>query len=244
MPTPAVAMPSRSTGWTAPIWVADDLRIRTQYSPGVVAELRTVPWAWWDPELKAWRVPFRSWEELRRRWPAIETAAQQAEPAERQARSRARAATPPDPMALEQARERRRRRLPVSPNDPPPLGRVLMTNRGAVILTEIAGEVADEADVARFYSGISAGEGPLVWASWRRPTYAELVRAWPSRIPATLTETRRGWWAPTLDELRTERRKAGSIERAQATRQSARGEARVSDTSEDTRDPDPARSGR
>ncbi len=44
--------------------VTDDLRIRTPYSKTVVAEMRSVPWAWWDGDLKAWRVPFRSWEQL------------------------------------------------------------------------------------------------------------------------------------------------------------------------------------
>jgi hypothetical protein len=48
--------------------VADDLVVRTPYSRDVVAELRQVPWARWDPASKAWRVPFRSFEELRRRW--------------------------------------------------------------------------------------------------------------------------------------------------------------------------------
>ncbi|WP_348631732.1 hypothetical protein [Mesorhizobium sp. M1D.F.Ca.ET.234.01.1.1] len=49
--------------------VADDLLIRTPYSRTVVEELRAVPWASWDDELRAWRVPFRSYEELQRRWP-------------------------------------------------------------------------------------------------------------------------------------------------------------------------------
>jgi hypothetical protein len=64
----------------------DDLVVRTPYSRAVVAELRAVPWARWDPASKAWRVPFRSLEELRRRWPAIEDAARRAEPAERRKR--------------------------------------------------------------------------------------------------------------------------------------------------------------
>jgi hypothetical protein len=66
--------------------VADDLRIRTPYSRAVVEELRAVPWAWWDSELKAWRVPFRSWEDLQRRWPTIEAAARRNEPAVRRKR--------------------------------------------------------------------------------------------------------------------------------------------------------------
>ena len=49
--------------------VGDDLMVRTPYSRDVVAVLRTVPWASWDPGAKAWRVPFRAWEEPRVRWP-------------------------------------------------------------------------------------------------------------------------------------------------------------------------------
>ena len=55
--------------------VAEDLVVRTPYSRTVIAELRAVPWARWDPASKVWRVPFRSFEELSRRWPAIEDAA-------------------------------------------------------------------------------------------------------------------------------------------------------------------------
>ena len=62
---------------------AEELRVRTPYSRTVVDALRAVPWAWWDGELKAWRIPFRSWEELRKRWPEIEAAARRSEPAER-----------------------------------------------------------------------------------------------------------------------------------------------------------------
>ena len=47
--------------------VADGLVVRTPYSRAVIAELRSVPWARWDPASKAWRVPFRSFEELSRR---------------------------------------------------------------------------------------------------------------------------------------------------------------------------------
>src|SRR5437763_7907773 len=54
---------------------ADDLRIRTPFSRTVVEQLRQVPWSHWDDELRVWHVPFRSFEELRRRWPAIEAAA-------------------------------------------------------------------------------------------------------------------------------------------------------------------------
>jgi hypothetical protein len=74
--------------------VGDGFVIRTPYSRTVVAELREVPWARWDPLLKAWRVPFRSYDELRRRWPAVESAARLAEPDERRRRKQNREASP------------------------------------------------------------------------------------------------------------------------------------------------------
>jgi len=46
----------------------------------VVAELQAVPWAWWDGDAKAWRVPFRSVKELKERWPAIEAAPAETSP--------------------------------------------------------------------------------------------------------------------------------------------------------------------
>jgi hypothetical protein len=74
--------------------VAGDLVARTPYSRAVVTELRMVPWARWDPTSKAWRVPFRSFEELRRRWPDIEAATRRAEPEERRKREQNRRASP------------------------------------------------------------------------------------------------------------------------------------------------------
>ncbi len=65
---------------------ADDVLVRTPWSRAVIEELRAVPWAVWYPAAKAWRVPFRSWEELRCRWPVIEAAARSAEPEERRRR--------------------------------------------------------------------------------------------------------------------------------------------------------------
>jgi len=59
--------------------VADDLVVRTPYSRAVIAELRMVPWTRWDPASKARHVPFRLFEELRRRRPDIEGAARRAE---------------------------------------------------------------------------------------------------------------------------------------------------------------------
>src|ERR1700712_5872757 len=52
--------------------VAEDLRIRTPYSKTVVEELRAVPWAWWDGDLKAWRGPLSAWGEPRKRGVGLE----------------------------------------------------------------------------------------------------------------------------------------------------------------------------
>ncbi len=97
---------------------------------------------------------------------------------------------------------------------------VMTAHRGAVVFVEITGEVADELVVAGHYPDVGTADGSLVWAIWRKPTHDELVKAWPSRWPAGEVELRRGWWQPTLDELRVERRKARSIERSLATRHS------------------------
>src|SRR3712207_4824898 len=92
--------------------VAGGFVVRTPYSRAVIAELRAVPWARWDPALKAWRVPFRSFEELSRRWPAIEDAARRAEPGERRKREEGRKASPGHADRRAQAAERRRERAP------------------------------------------------------------------------------------------------------------------------------------
>lgn len=201
---------------------ADDLVVRTPYSPAVVAELRMVPWARWDPASKAWHVPFRSLEELRRRWPTIEEAARQAEPEERRKRAASRRASPEHADRLAEAAERRRNRYPVPEEALPPLGRVLATHLGCVVFEAVTGEVVEAPVAARFYPDVAAGNGTLIWASLRRPTHDELVRAWPARSPPGSSERGRGWWQPTLTVLREERRKAASLERARATRQ-ARG---------------------
>lgn len=70
---------------SAYLQVAEDLRVRTPYSTTVIEQMRAIPWAHWDEELRAWRVPFRSYEELHR-WTAIETAARRNEPEERKVR--------------------------------------------------------------------------------------------------------------------------------------------------------------
>ncbi len=187
--------------------VSEDFVVRTPYSRTVIAELREVPWARWDPSEKAWRVPFRSFEELRRRWPTIEGAARQAEPEERRRQKESRKASPEHGAERAEAAERRRRRYPVPEDALPPLGRVLMTHAGCVLFEEVTGEIADPPVAARFYPGVSAGA-------------AALVEAWPARNPPNPSELARGWWQPTIEVLREERRRAASLERALATRRS------------------------
>jgi hypothetical protein len=202
---------------------ADDLRIRTPYSQTVLAELRDVPWAWWDSDLKIWRVPYRSADVLRKRWPAIEAAARRAEPEERRRRQQMRKMA--DGKAAESMRERRRRRYPVPAEALPPRDRVVMTHgAGAVIFTDIAGELVEDEVREKHYPQVAASD--LVWGDWRKPSLDELVETWPARQPPGEAELRHGWWQPTLEELREERRKARSAERAQATRRAKRPPAR------------------
>ena len=203
--------------------VADDLRIRTPYSKTIVEELHAVPWAWWDRDLKAWRVPFRSWEDLWKRWPAIEAAAKRNEPAERQKRQRDRRGTLEQVEAAARTAERQRRRYPVPDEPLPPLDQVVMTHQGAMIFTDVTGELVDDKDAKTFYPEVSAAGANLVWATWHKPTHEELVRAWPARWAADERDQARGWWQPTIKELRVERRKAASTERAKETRRSAKG---------------------
>ena len=202
--------------------VNDDLRIRTPYSKSVVKEMRAVPWAWWDGDLKAWRVPFRSWEDLQRRWPTIEAAAQRNEPSERQKRHEARKGTPEQQEAVARAVERRQRRYPVPYELLPPRDRVVMTHLGAVIFTDITGELVEDTLAKRFYPDVSTAGATLVWAIWRKPTHTELVKAWPARRSTDTRDLARGWWQPTIEELRVERRKAASRERALEARRSAK----------------------
>ncbi len=198
--------------------VADDLVVRTPYSRTVITELRMVPWARWDPASKAWHVPFRSFEELRRRWPDIEGAARRAEPEERRKRQESRRASPEHGDRLAEAAERRRNRYPVPEDALPPLERVLMTHAGCVVFEAITGELVESLIAARFYPGVTVGPAALIWATRRRPTHDELVRAWPARGVQDPAELARGWWQPTIEVLREERRRVASLERARVTR--------------------------
>jgi len=116
------------------------------------------------------------------------------------------------------SRERQRHRYPVLADQLPPGDRPLMSHAGALVFTEVTGELVDEESLHQHYLWSAGATGDFVWASWRRPGHDELVRTWPARQPASGAELARGWWQPTVEELRDARRKARSLERAQATR--------------------------
>lgn len=201
---------------------ADEIVVRTPYSRTIVEELRAVPWAWWNGEDKAWHIPYRSVDELRNRWPVIEAAAERSEPeARKQRREAAKSAPEYEDIKATEA-ERRRRRYPVPASDLPPFDRVLMSHTGPLVILEVTGEVVPAETAARHYPWSSGLSDDLVWASWRRPTHTELVKAWPARRPTASGDFLRGWWQPTIEELRVVRRAAKSLERARETRRVGR----------------------
>jgi hypothetical protein len=171
----------------------DDLVVRTPWSRTVVAEMRAIPWARWDPLARVWRVPYRSVAELRRRWPAIETAAQRNEPEARLARAMAR---DPDPLAKARQGDRRRRRYPVPVDDLPPLGAPVGTLFGLVVFEGSDGECpsADEVEPYPFAAG---APDRFVWARVRLPDYRELR----ALAAADAGDASRGWWAATGDDI-------------------------------------------
>ncbi len=193
-------------------------QIRTPYSRTVVNEIREIPSARWDADRRLWTVPYRSYDELRRRWPAIEAAAAHNEPEVRKARREARKGTDEEEASKRKSRERRRQRYPVPADDVPPFGRAIGTHAGVVIFTGMDGELADPATVSAFYFPAGQSE-EHVWASWRPGSLAELVMTWPARTPHSKDELARGWWLPTLEELRTARQKARSKRRTQQRRE-------------------------
>jgi hypothetical protein len=198
------------------------LQIRTPYSRTVVTEIREIPLARWDADRRLWTVPYRSLDELRRRWPAIEAAAERNEPDMRKARREALKGTGEEEAAKARTSERRRKRYPVPVNDMPPFERAIGTRAGVIIFTDTQGELADSEVVTTFYF-----EPPLteeyVWAAWRPGSLEELVTSWPARTPPGEREVARGWWLPDLDELRTARQEARSKRRAQQRRQEDEG---------------------
>ena len=194
-----------------------DLLVRTPYSRTVIDHLRGVPWAAWDPEEKVWRVPYRSLEALRSCWLSIEIAARRAEPSERKRRHEELKRSPDFADIKRQEAENRRRRLPVPASQLPPPGRPVMTARGIVVITGSDGELVDPSGGVEAQPGADIKEDH-VWVFWRSPTLEELIRTWPARRDPDATDRAKGWWQPTLEDLRAARRKAKSIERAAATR--------------------------
>jgi len=186
-------------------------RIRTPYSRTVVDELRQISFARWNRDDKVWEIPYASYDELQHRWQAVEEAATRAEPEERRKRAEARKGTEEEAKAKRKTSERRRKRLPVPSDDLPPLGRpVATTAYGIVVLTEITGELVDPQAVAEHHP---YADEEHVWAGWRGATLEELVQTWPARTLPGEYERLRGWWQPTLDELREARTVAKSRKR-------------------------------
>lgn len=193
-------------------------QVRTPYSRTVVNEIREIQFARWDGDRRLWTVPYRSYEELRRRWPAIEAAAQRNEPEVRKALREAMKGTDEQEASKAGLRERRRKRYPVPADCIPPFERAIGTHSGVVVFTGTDGELAEPATVSTFY--FPAGQSvEHVWASWRSGSLEELVTTWPARRPPAEEEFARGWWLPNLEELRTARQKAKSKRRAQQRRQ-------------------------
>jgi hypothetical protein len=176
--------------------------VKTPYSRAVVNELREDRFARWDGDRRIWYVPFRSFEDLRGHWPAIEAAARRNEPEERRRRAEERKGTEEVFRSKARSAERKRRRYPLASDNLPPVDQPVSTSYGLVEFTEITGELVDPRQVTEFYSGVTDEH---VWGLWRAPTLAELVRTWPSKLArADGTE----WCFPTIDELRPARRAA------------------------------------
>ncbi len=194
------------------------LQIRTPYSRRAVTEIREIPLARWDADRRLWTVPYRSLDELRRRWPAIETAAERNEPDVRKARREALKGTEEEDAAKARNSERRRKRYPVPADDVPPFDRAIATHAGVVIFTDTHGELANPEAVSAFYFQ-PRSNGEYVWAAWRPGSLEELVTTWPARTSPGEREVARGWWVPDLDELRVARQKARSKRRAQQRQQ-------------------------
>ena len=184
-------------------------QIRTPYSRSVIKEIREIPYARWDVDRRLWTVPYRSFEDLRSRWPAIEAASERSEPEARRARREAIKGTEEEGSSKARTRERRRKRYPVPAHDGPPFARAIGTHVGVVCFIGTDGELADRPTVSAFYFPATESV-EYVWASWRAGTLEELVTTWPARTPPNKSELDRGWWMPTLEELRPARRDARS----------------------------------
>ena len=159
-------------------------------------------------------MPFASYDELVQHWQAIEAQAQRCEPEERRKRAEARKGTEDERKARRRSAERRRRRIPLPADDLPPLDRPIATAAyGILVVSDITGELVEHKEVADLYPDVPDEQ---VWGSWRVPSLEDLVHTWPAKATARDEERRRGWWFPTIDELRDARRAARSRERRAA----------------------------
>lgn len=194
-------------------------RIKTTYSRKLVEEIRQLPFARWDGDHKVWRVPFASYDDLLQHWQAIETEAQRCEPEERRKRAEARKGTDEDRNARRRAAERKRRRIPLPADDLPPLDRPIATTAyGIDVVDDVTGELVDPGEISDLYPDF---HGDRIWGAWRVPSLEELINTWASKAEPTEHERQRGWWLPTIEELREARRTARSRERRMVAQPSA-----------------------
>lgn len=197
----------------------DGFRVRTPYSRKLVEEIRQVPFARWDGAEKAWRVPFSSYDDLVDHWQAIEAEAQRCEPEERRKRAEARKGTDEERIARRRTAERKRSRIPLPADDLPPLDRPIATTAyGIVVVDDVTGELVDPGEISDLYPDF---HGDRVWGAWRVPSLEELIHTWASKAESTEHERQRGWWLPTIEELREARRTARSRERRMVAQPSA-----------------------
>jgi hypothetical protein len=189
----------------------DRLEVQTPYSRSVVIEMREVPFASWDPDRCVWIVPYRSYEELRRRWGDIEAAALRNEPEARRERAAQRRGSAQEQASRARAAERRRRRYPLRPGNLPRFDRPVMTrDYGVVAFTDCDDEPVALELLRTHYPGHPKADD-YVWGRWRRAGLDELVKTWPARKGATRAADD-VWWQPTIDELRVARKAARARE--------------------------------
>ena len=175
--------------------------------------MREVPFASWDPDRRVWTVPYRSYEQLHRRWAEIEAAAIRNEPETRKQRAAQRRGSPEERASRARATERRRKRYPLDPNDLPPFGQPVMTRSfGIVVFIGCDGEPADDDTLGSQYDGFPEHKD-YVWGRWRPATLDELIKTWPSRRESNGEINKALWWRPTLDDLRVARKAARGLER-------------------------------
>jgi hypothetical protein len=185
------------------------LEIRTPYSKSVINDIREIPFARWDPDRRLWTVPYRALSELRQRWRAIESAAVHSEPQARKERMEALKGTREEKASKARASERRRKRYPIPLGDMPPFETAISTHWGVVVFNGSDGEFADVQTINAFYFPAKDADGNI-WARWRRGSLEELISTWPAKAPPIAAELSRGWWFPTIEELRVARRAARS----------------------------------